>query len=315
MGWAVDSAIEVFKKSLDYRKLWIPYFLLLVISLIVGGIILIAVVGVPAVMIFSKYLVLYSQYASATGSPEMAALGTIFALLQALPQIITVLALVAIAYFVVNALWEAFLSGLQLNIALDYLKKAKFSIGSASAKTKPRFLTLFALSIIFGILILLLFALLFLPLLSSVFGIINQLSTGALSALSDSEGGALLASIILQAMFGIFAFLIVMVLAAPFLAMIAPVALFEKRGIGASIGRIIELGKKGYLSTLGYVILTGLLMVVVSWVVGFIQTALALIPFAGFVLYIVISAVLSTWSLAFMSLALAKLYQVKASMR
>ncbi|MBI2529853.1 MAG: hypothetical protein HYW05_01805 [Candidatus Diapherotrites archaeon] len=315
MGWAIESAIEVFKKSLDYKKLWFSYFLLLIISLIIGGIILIAVVGVPAAMLFSKYLVLYSQYASATGSSELAAMGIIFALLQALPQILTALVIVAVAYFVINALWDAFLSGLQLNIALDYLKKAKFSIGSASAKTKPRFLTLFALSIIFGILIFLLALVLFLPLLFSALGIMNQISTGAASGALASPGADLWVNILLQTVFAIFAFVVVMLLAAPFLAMIAPVALFEKRGIGASIGRMIALGKKDYLSTLGYLILVGLLMAVVSWVIGFLQAALALIPFAGIVFYIVISAVLGTWSMAFISLALAKLYQVKAPMK
>ena len=311
MGWAVDSAIEVFKKSFDYKNIWFSYFLLLIISLIVAGIILIVVVGIPAVIIFSKYLVLYSQYASATGSPELAALGTIAALLQALPQIMIALVAIAIAYFIVYSLWDAFLSGLQLNIALDYLKKGKFSIGSASAKTKPRFITLFALSIIFSILVFILALVLFLPLLSSVLGVINQLSAGAVSGLPAPQDTALWVNIVLQTAFAIFVFGIVMFLAAPFLAMIAPVALFEKRGIGASIRRIIELGKKGYLSTLGYVILIGLVMLVVSWVLGLVQVALMPIPFAG----LVITAVLSIWSMAYISLALAKLYQVKASMR
>ncbi len=314
MGWAIESAIEVFKKSLDYRNLWFSYFLLLIIELIIGGIILIGIVGIPAVMLFSKYLVLYSQYFTATSSQQLAALGTIAALLQALPQIITALVAIAIAYFIVYALWDAFLSGLQLNIALDYLKKGKFSIGSASAKTKPRFLTLFALSIIFGILILLLAVILLLPLLSSVLGLINQMSTGAISGLSPT-GSGLFIGIMLQAMLGMLAFVVVIFLAAPFLSMIAPVALFEKRGIGGSIGRIIELGKKGYLSTLGYLILVGLLMAVVSWVLGFVQTILAMIPVAGIIFYIIISAVLSIWSLAYASLAMAKLYQVKASLR
>ena len=321
MGWATDSAVEVFKKSFDYKSLYWSYFLIGLLAFVAFAIISAVIIIIPAYMLIMPYLLPLLQM-----DPNPAAvLLALQSLLQALPQIIIGFAIILIIFTIVSTFLDSFFSGLQLNIALDYLKKAKFSIGKAIAKTKPRFLVLFALNIIFIVILGIVQLILMLPAISSISGLLNSFASvfgagGFYTMVDQSFAQNLvlqLSTIQAQANFANWTYLIIAFFLSPFLVMIAPIALFEKRGISASLRRIFELGKKGYLSTLGYFILLALLAIIaiIVFVIAFFISLLLMFVLVGIPLLIVVLIAFMLWLMAFSNLATAKLYQVKASMK
>jgi len=318
MGWAIDSAVEVFKKSFDYKSLYWSYFLIGLLAFVIFAIISIFIIIIPAYLLIMPSLLPLMQ---AQANPA-AILLAFQSLLQALPQIIIGFAIILIIFTIVATLWDSFISGLSLNIASDYLKNAKFSVGRAIEKTKPRLLVLFALNIIFTILLNILSLILILPAILSLLNLLNSFtSAGGLFALMNQSFlinfTQQLSTISAQIDFGNLLNLIITFLISPFLVMIAPVALFEKRGVFASIGRIIELGKKSYLPTLGYFILLALLAIIaiIVFVIAFFISLLLMFVLVGIPLLIIISIAFMLWLMAFSNLLIAKLYQVKASMK
>ncbi len=319
MGWATDSAIEVFKKSFDYKNLYWNYFLISLLGFVLLAIISAVIILIPAYIILAPYIMPMLQM-----DPDpMAVLFALQSFIQALPQIIMWFAAIYIIFIIVATLLDSFISGLLLNIALDYLKKAKFSIGRAIEKTTPRLLVLFAINIIFVAILGILQIILILPAIISSLNLLNSLvSAGGISALLMNPSllsniAAQITAISAQIDLGNLINLIILFFISPFLLMIAPVALFEKRGVSASLGRIIELGKKSYLPTLGYLLLLGLLAIIgiIVFIIAIFISLLLVLVLIGIPLLIVVLIAFALWLTALSSLATAKLYLVKASMK
>lgn len=339
MGWVFDSLGEAFTKSLDLKGLWKYY---LVIAILAGLVAFAIELGILWLPILSYLDLTFVQFFT---SPQTVMLALMLAFLTGLQSagvqsIITLLAAVTIIYTLVSTLWEAIIIGFNLNIAKDYLSKAKPSLGSAWDKTKPRFITLFIINVVVGILLLILLLLLLAPailsLLNNLPSILESLPGIVYSSMMGNEAAvtaaataiaSLLVGTMLMAMIGVFLFTVILFFLMPILAMVAPVVLFEKAGVIGSLKRIVEVGKREYLATLGYLILAGIIIVaatiiymVVVMSIAFFGGLLSAIgaPFAGIVAGIIIFIVLAVyiiWAMAFSSLALTKLYQAKAGTR
>ena len=269
MGWATDSAIEAFKASLDWKRLWLPYIAIGILSFAVSITTMIITMGMPPF----------------------------------LPPLIGAMPFGIAIYLLVMAFYGTFITGISLNIAFDYFKKGRFSFHAAIKKTAPRFLTLLGLSILIGILFLVLVAI-----IVSSFPI-------AFSMSYSSPQGIIISMLMAIAL--MIAFTIVILLAMPFLFILAPVALFEKRGVFASFGRVIELGKESYLQNLGFVLMFILLEFVAYIAFMIVMLIFMLLAFVliGIPLLIISVVAFIGWAQAYQSLALAKFYQAKISTR
>ena len=310
----VDSLVDVFKKSFDL-KLWLYFLIIIIIAVIVGWLVQLLTFGIVESIVFAP-IQASMMFPTATASAEIFSY-----LLQNIGLIVTLYIAAFAVYFVLMILVDSFFTGLELNLAKDFLGNAGLSLDRVLEKTKPRVITLFKANLLVSILLFALFFVLMLPVLVQLFSVISAASEAGLLALAtDSAAEQQLAGGIIGLTINFFLMVVlyslIVLLLLPFLWLVVTVVLFEKLGAIASIKRAWALAKASYLRNLAYVLLFYVIVILLSLAVLLVMFALFFVLFLGglvgmllgILVLLVLGLGLLLWLVAFSALAQVNFY-------
>ncbi len=249
----VDTLIASFKQTLNLQ-LWLYFFAIQLLEGIMTGVVflLLALIGFlallgPIISIggFENIELLFSNPGILTGIVGVAC--------------VLFLVLVVVASFIVSLF-----TGIRFHLFNDFLRTKRLDLASAFEKARPRFFTYFKVSLLVGVIISIVLAIAFVPLLPILFAGTTASNIGLLIA-----GAGLFIVLLLIVVIALF-------LLSPMLSLLAPVAFFERRGVIESIKRAFELMKANYLGNLAYVILCSIIVMAISFVISMIVQFLQL---------------------------------------
>ncbi len=253
----VDTLIESFKQTLNL-KLWLYFFAIQLLEGIMIGVIFLflALIGFLALL----------------GPVTSVGIGNIELLFSdpgILASVICIACVLFLVFLVVASFIGSLFTGMMFHLFNDFLRTKRLDLASAFEKARPRFFTYFKVSLLVGVIISIVLAIAFAPLLLSIpFAEAGAQNLGPLIA-----GAGFFVLLLLVIVIALF-------LLSPMLNLLAPVAFFERRGVIESIKRALELMKANYLGNLAYVILYSIIIMAISFVIStivqFLQLAVML---------------------------------------
>jgi len=305
MGLVTDAFENILKKSIDL-KLWLHYVLILIIAAL-GFVVILAVFAIPALLVF-------------------------FALKFSIPAIIFY-AIIAVVFVIVFILFDALVFGVQLHVANDYLAKKAIDLGRVFRASWARMVDVAKVRFFIGLIFFVLLVVLMLPVIFLAIDLVSVAIGGGLDGLSAGEAFSTFPGIIGLVIWLVVAFLIyflIDLLATPFTIIASQIPLFEDKGLKASVKRFIELGKKNYVSNLGFYVLYLIAVLAASLIVSIIGAIpraimVGLVPAtesgAGaaiglsilfllvmMIVSFILNIILTVWATVFESLFMAKIY-------
>lgn len=213
---------------------------------------------------------------------------------QSANPIVTALGVLLIIFFVVYLLAALFVQLMYISMGLSAFKK-KISLNDAFGAAKKSFFRALGVAVIYailyGVILLLLYLLLLHGKLAPLISTVASNSTN--SSINSTASGHILSSPAIQLFVLLFTFALlfaaISVLISPFLYLATTFVVAEGLGPVDAIRKSIETGKRMYLSLLGLVVLSVVLITVISFIVD-------IIPYIGILLNIVVSLFTSAWS-------------------
>ncbi|MFH1587121.1 MAG: hypothetical protein ABID38_04650 [Candidatus Diapherotrites archaeon] len=141
------------------------------------------------------------------------------------------------------------IQGLLYNSIADFINAGDCSLGESFQKTKKRYLTILGVNLLLGLIVFVIYIILFIPMLIPIVGILWML---------------LLMVLMIP----------LMIIVWPFIVLVAPCAVLSQESIVGVFKRVIRLGKMNFLSNLGYLIT----LMAVGMVIGIAAQIIILVP-------------------------------------
>jgi len=252
----VDTVIESLKQTLNWPLL-LYFFAVQLIEGVVIGVILVFFVLLGLLSLFGSL-----DFSSIQGIAQQ------FSNPALLLNLVGIIALLVVAFFLVVMYVSALFAGWRLNLFNNFLKSKRLDLGRAFAQAKPRAFTYFKIDLLVTVIILLVlfvpFFLAFLPILAYLPGsppstVVGQFLAGILAAF-------------LWLLLGLIALFFV----SPVMFLFAPVAFFERQGAIDSIRRSIALVKTNYWGNLAFILVYFVIVFFINLIVNAILRILSI---------------------------------------